>query len=226
MPVIVINPFCSDKIGLSKVGVIIFFPISPEVMVVFYDGKIYDNKKYMVVTDEQEVLNLNRYQVISAEERIISRDKEELCIYPSDNELINIRKENISKKKIDSGFDGNETFVATKSRNIFFDFDLSFSKLPKYLKKIPPDCRLVYKRKFNYEARISLLVRVYRLPSLIRENPSLNKVDISKLKNGYSKMQRFMDDYWNLSKEDRIITPDLMKKLQTVPITYYPVNVE
>lgn len=225
MPVIVINPFCQDMIGFSNAGIVIFFPLSPELLVVFYDNKIYNNiKRYMVVNNEQEVLNLNKYQVLSAEERIISKYREELSLLVSDEVLVKRRDERISEEKIDSSFDGNETFVATKSRVVTYDYELSFCKLPKYLRKIPNDCRLVYNRKFNYDARKSLLVGAYVIPNLIAQNPAYGKIDVSKLRDGYLKMQQFMDDYWNVPKEDRTITPELMRELKSTRLSYYPVR--
>ena len=225
MPVIIMNPFCPDKAGLENIGVVILFPVSPEVMVVIYDRKIYNNcNPYMIISNEQEVINLNKYQVISAEERILSKDQEELAWICGDAELILKREEYRSKRKVGSSFDGQGTLIATKSRSMHYDFELSFCKLPKYLMKIPNECREAFKRQYSFEARINLLVRVYRLPELIKQNKALAQVNSSKMKDGYSKMQKFMDIYWNIPVKDRSITPQLMCKLKTVPTNFFTID--
>lgn len=226
MPVIVMNPFCKNKeAGFANVGVVILFPVSPNVVVVIYDKKIYNNcNSYMIISNEQDVINLNKYQVISAEERILAKRQEELAWIFSDDELILKREEYRTKRKVDSNFDGQGTFIATKSRSINYDFELSFFKLPKYLRKIPIDCREAFKRQYSYESRINLLVKAYRLPKLIEADMDIEQVDILKLKKGYSKMQKIMDNYWNIPTKERTITPELMRKLKTVPITCFPID--
>lgn len=218
MPIIRINPFCDSKAGFADVGVMIFFPISPEVLVVIYDGKIYKNCiPYRVISDEKEVINLNKYQVISSEERILSKSKEQLEEIMNDDKLILKRKGYRDNKKVNFSFDGKETFIAAHSRKIHYDFELSFCKLPKYLKKIPIECREVYQRKYTREGRINLLIGAYRMPELIRQDMKSQEINISKIKNGYVQMQRFMDDYWNIPLEERSISPEFMNKLKTVP---------
>ncbi|MEJ8555321.1 DUF4238 domain-containing protein [Tepidibacter sp. Z1-5] len=225
MPVVIMNPFCSNKAGFANVGVVILFPVSPEVMVVIYDRKIYNNcNPYMVISDEQEVINLNKYQVINAEERILSKEQEELAWISSDSELILKREEYRLKRKVDSSFDGQGTFIATKSRSMHYEFGLSFCKLPKYLMKIPTNCREAFERQYSYEARINLLVRVYRFPELINQNKDIPQVKISKMKDGYSEMQKFMDGYWNIEAKNRIITPELIRELKTLHMTYFPID--
>lgn len=223
MPVIRINPFCSDKAGFLMVGVIIFFPISPEIIVMIYDSKIYKNcDKYMIISNEQDVINLNKYQTISAEEMIMSKEIEELTMFYTSESLILKRKENIEKRKVNSSFDGVGTFFASKSRFVSYDFELSFCKLPKCLKKIPIECREAFKRKYDYKARIALLVRVYKFPKIVSQD--IDEIDSSKMKSGYSKLLKFMDDYWDVPSKDRVITPELMKRLKEVPVRFFALD--
>ena len=38
----------------------------------------------------------------------------------------------------------------------------------------------------------------------------------------YSKiLLKYLDNYWNTPKEDRNISPELMKKLKTVPVNFF-----
>lgn len=225
MPIITLNPFCPDKAGFANVGIVILFPVSPEVMVIIYDGKIYKKcNPYMIINNEQEVINLNKYQVISAEERILSKDTDVLQSICSDDELILKRRKYRDKKKIDSSFDGKGTLIEAKSRNIKYDFELSFCKLPQYLRKIPIECREAFQREYSYEARMNLLIRVYKLPELIKQDLHFPATSISKMKAGYSKMQKFMDDYWNIPLKDRAITPELMKVLKSVSAKFFAID--
>lgn len=225
MPVVRINPFCPRNTGMANVGIIIFFPISPETLVIIYDGKVYkDLRNFVISNDEQDVINLNKYQYLSAEERILSKHLDEIKLYIEDEELIAQKNKIFSLKKAESSFDGVGTFFAAKSRIILYSYKLSFGKLPAYLKKIPIDCRDAPNRQYSFEERIRLLVSVYKLPDQIKDNPYLENVNIQRRKDGYSKMQKFMDDYWNLEIIDRTITPELMMKLKTVQMNFMPLN--
>lgn len=224
MPIIVMNPFLQHNIGFNNVGIVILFPISQEVMVAIYDGKIYRNPANIIVSDEQEVINLNKYQVISAEERIMSKKQEELVDFYNNAELMLIRNEYQSKNKVNSSFDGKGTFIAAKARSMPYYFELSFCVLPKYIRKIPSDCRNSVGRDYNYKERIKLLVSEYRIPQLITGDVGCSQEQVLKMEDGYSKMRRFMDDYWNLPVNERTISPELMFKLKTVPVNFIPIN--
>lgn len=225
MPVIMINPFDSSKVGFSVVGIVIFFPISPDIIVMIYDSKIYKNfDNYMTISHEQDVINLNKYQLISAEERIMAKETNELLMLYTDEGLILKREENREKSKVDSSHDGMGRFIACKSRSINYDFELSFCKLPKYLKKIPIECREAFSRKYDYKAREALLIRIYNLPESISKIPTLKGIDSSKFKSGCSRLLDFMNDYWNVPSNDRVITPELMKKLKAVSPRFFPLD--
>ena len=59
MPVIVMNPFCIGKAGMANVGIIIMFPISPKILVVIYDGKIYQScKGDIIISNDSDVEKL------------------------------------------------------------------------------------------------------------------------------------------------------------------------
>ncbi|MDD3169503.1 MAG: DUF4238 domain-containing protein, partial [Eubacteriales bacterium] len=93
MPVVTMNPFCAGKAGMSNMGVLIFFPVSSDTLVVIYDSKIYSIEKFFRSSNEDDVKHLNKYQVISAEERILANKKNELSIYIEDTNLMNDRDE-------------------------------------------------------------------------------------------------------------------------------------
>ncbi len=225
MPVIVMNPFCVGKAGMANVGIVILFPISPEILIVIYDGKIYQNcKGDVVISNDSDVEKINMYQIISAEERILSQNVGELEEYVQNKELIAVRNTFCSESKVNTSYDGFGTFVAAKSRSMRYLFDISIFNLPKCLRKIPKDCREAFDRKYSYDAWISLLVRVYKIPELLKQRAEFSQSDVKQRKEGYSKMLKVMEDYWEMPNEVRTITPELMYKLKNVPTTFFPLD--
>lgn len=107
-----------------------------------------------------------------------------------------------------------------KSRALEYKYELSFCKFPKALRKIPKECREAFSREYNREERLNLLCRVYRMPDLLKYNGQLDDKEIEKMKEGYSKMQKFMDDYWLVPRADRTITPEFMRKLKLCLVIY------
>lgn len=225
MPIIMINPFSPYQVGVAMVGIIILFPVSPDKLVMIYDGKVYiDCKNFMTVSNEDDVINLNKYQMISAEERILSKKVEDLERICKDESLTLKRKESEEKRKLENGFDGVGELLCLKSRKINYDFELSFCKLPTYLRKISKEHRESFNRKYNYDLRLALLARIYKIPALVGKNPHTKGVDVRKMEKSYSKLLKFMDGYWSVPNEHRIITPQLMKELKTLDTTFFKLD--
>lgn len=225
MPVVMTNPFSIDNAGMANVGVVMMYPISEKVLILIYDSKIYTSlKQYMKDDNEEDVVSLNKYQVLSAEERIMSDKLENLVAIMQDRDVCEKREKFREKKKVDSSYDGVGTFFAMHSRSMKYSFPISFFKLPRAIRKIPVECREAFRRKYDRDTRIALLCRIYRLPDLLKDNKDFPKSEIRKQKEGYSKLLKFMDDYWEVPITERTITPELMHKLKTVPTTYYPLD--
>ena len=225
MPVVMTNPFSIDNAGMANVGVVMMYPISEKVLILIYDSKIYTSlKQYMKDDNEEDVVSLNKYQVLSAEERIMSDKLENLVAIMQDRDVCEKREKFREKKKVDSSYDGVGTFLAMHSRSMKYSFPISFFKLPRAIRKIPVECREAFRRKYDRDTRIALLCRIYRLPDLLKDNKDFPKSEIRKQKEGYSKLLKFMDDYWEVPITERTITPELMHKLKTVPTTYYPLD--
>ena len=88
--------------------------------------------------------------------------------------------------------------------------------MPKPLRKIPDNFRETFPREYSYDTRLAILCRIYRKTDFIYDK---------KIKEHWEKQQvytkkllNYLDGYWNTSMEDRTITPELMKKLKTVPV--------
>lgn len=221
-PVIPLNPFSFKGAGFATVGIIILLPISPEKLIAVYDSKIYPSMQpYMNCTDESDVETANKYQVISAEERIIGKTCSELQLAISDSDVMHSREFFQQQPKLMSSFDGNGTFLGIHAREIVYSYDMNLFKLPKQVKKIPKDHRTTLLRSYSRESWINLLVRVYRIPDLLKRERHLDDSTVKRYRDGNSKLLRFMEDYWNIPMEDRTLSPDFIYKLQTVPTTFF-----
>ncbi len=222
MPIIIINPFSPNQVGIAMVGIVILFPVSPNKLVMIYDDKIYTEcKNFMTISNEEDVINLNKYQLISAEERILAKELKDLEMICKDESIFLKRNESEEKRKLENGFGGDGELLCLKSRKVNYDFELSFCKLPDYLRKISKDYRESFDRKYNYNSRLGLLARIYKIPELVGKNPHTQEVDIIKMRKSYSKLLKFMDEYWDVPNEHRIITPQLMKELKMLDTTFF-----
>ena len=215
VPVIIINPLGIQSAGLCSVGEVIFFPISPWKMIFFYDAKLF-GKLPDTICDESIIETLNQYQYISADERLLAKEIKDIN-HIINSETLNAKREQFQEmQKTNIIDDGVETLLAAKSRSIPYYYGLSIQRLPKSLRKIPDDFRETFSRDYSYNTRLAILCRIYRDPDFIR-NKKL--AEHWKKQQTYSKiLLNYLDSYWNTPKEDRIITPELMKKLKTVSV--------
>ena len=223
-PVIITNPFSISSAGFANIGIFIMFPISPDTLVTIFDAKIYGKgSSFIESSNEQDVINLNNYQVISAEERIISDNRNNLEEVLKRDNALNVRKEYLSKDKLTVATDRVGTMFGAKSRSLPYKFELSFCSLPKKLRKIDSDCRGTYQRKYTEEAWIKSLIMIYRLPAMLKNDPNFTDEKIEHRKKEYSKMRTFLESYWDIPSNKRIITPELMKKIQSTQMQFFKV---
>lgn len=221
VPVIIMNPLGIDNAGLDMIGEVIFFPISPQKIIVFYDAKIFDivpDKIY----DESVIEVFNYYQYISADERLLAKELATLN-YIANNEELNSKREQFhQRKKTDTVENGIGSFFAAKSRSIPYYYNISVFRLPRSLRKIPNEFRETFPREYSNITRISILCRIYKSPDFIH---SAEEKKYWKKRQEYSKIiLYYLDNYWNTPKNDRTITPELMYKLKTVPVNTFRIN--
>lgn len=221
VPVIIINPLGIKSAGLGSVGEVIFFPISPWKMIIFYDKKLF-GKLPNRISDESIIEIFNQYQYVSADERLLAKEIEDIKSIVNREELNSKREKFQKTQKTNTIDDGVGTLFATKARSIPYYYTVPILRLPKPLRKIPADFRETFSREYSYDTRLAILCRIYRNPDFIHDN---------KLKKHWEKQQiyskillKYLDSYWNTPKEDRIITPKLMKKLKTVPVDAFMIN--
>lgn len=218
VPVIIINPLGIHSAGLCSVGEVIFFPISPRKMIFFYDAKLF-SKLPDRICDESVIKIFNQYQYISADERLLAKEIEDINHIVNNEEVNSIREQFQKTQKTNTIDDGVGTLFASKSRSIPYYYNIPILRLPKPLRKIPDDFRETFPRDYSYVTRLAVLCRIY-------SNPDFNYD--KKLKEHWKKQQiyskillNYLDDYWNTPMEDRIITPELMNKLKTVPVNVF-----
>ncbi len=218
VPIIIINPLGIYSAGLGSVGEVVFFPISPWKVIFFYDAKLFD-KLPDRICDESIIRIFNQYQYVSADERLLAKEIEDINSIVYSEELNSKREQFQKTQKTDTIDDGVGTFLAAKSRSIPYYYTVPILNLPKNLRRIPDDFRETFPREYSRDARLAILFRVYRDPDFISDK---------KLKENWGKRQKYskillnyLDTYWNTPREDRIITPELMKNLKTVPVNTF-----
>lgn len=215
VPIIIVNPLGIYSAGLDSIGEVVFFPISPRKMIVFYDRKLFGELPD-VICDDSIIEIFNQYQYVSADERILAKEIEDIDRI-TNNEDLNLKRDQFLKTQKTSAIeDGVGTLFAAKSRSIPYYYTIPILRLPKQLRKIPTDFRETFSRKYSYDTRLAILCRVYRDPDFIHDK---TRKEHWQKQQAYSKiLLNYLDSYWNTPNEDRIISPKLMKQLKTVPV--------
>jgi hypothetical protein len=230
MPIVITNPAFLREGGLVNAGIFIIFPLSPNTAVAILDKLFYPKcEPFMIISQEEDVLNLNKYQVLSSTERIISTLKDDFEKDILSKDTLELKKEFNAEKSVDSSHEPRNigAMFAVHSRTIPFYFPLSFCALPKSFRKIISDSRVAFPRDYSFAAWFKLLVAAYQIPELMKSNHSLVDIPnekIKRLKDGNIKMLKFAEDYWNIPLKDRTITPILMKQIKTTCADYWPLD--
>lgn len=218
VPVIIINSLSIHRAGLGDIGTVIFFPVSPKKMIMFYDSKLY-GRIPEEIQDLECVHAFNKYQYIGADERILASNSVEFESFIQNEELNSIREKFSISIKTNTIYDGVRTFMAAKSRSIGYYINIPILKLPKSLKKIPADFRETFSRGYSFDTRRAILCRIYREPDFIKEE---------KLKEHWRKSQKYakellnyLDYYWNTPREECVISGEFMRQLKTVPVSSF-----
>ncbi len=202
MPVITINPFYPDALGVGSMGLVVFLPISPNKLLVLYDSKMYKNYNefdYIESKSEYEVEVLNKFQFISAEKIVFSESS--LNLNKFDDNCLRLRKNNRSKWGIVSFGPEDRKLIGLMPRVISFPYELSFAQLPSKIKSIPLNCRENLLRKVDKKCIEKLENKMKILPLMIRQG-IINQNDIScsskEAKKGCKEMLRFAKKYWKI----------------------------
>lgn len=214
-PVIVVNPLGYYGAGLANIGTVVFFPISPQKLVMFYDGKLYE-KIMGEICDTACIDAFNKYQYLNADEMILARKSAEFMKYTQDEELRTFRKRFHIESKTSTSSDNNRgTFIAVKSRTVEYCIDIPLLKLPKVLRKIPRDFRDTFPRKYSVKTRWAILCRIYG-------EAKFNQNYWKKAQKYARIMLPYLDYYWNTPNEDCALSGDDMRRLKATSVQFIP----
>lgn len=198
VPVISINPFHKFSIGYSCVGLIMMFPITPSKLIVLYDSKMYPKymgKRYINLTNENEVKVLNIFQFLSAEKTIYAHNSVDFPVFTADN--WKQRSLNRDTKKMQSlGATGNE-IIQFSMRQTFLDCTLSFGMLSERVKRIPFVCKEAFPRHFEQKWHEKLMNKIEVMSSMAENRPDVFKgLTKKEVRKGCKDMFDFAVDYW------------------------------
>ena len=211
VPVIVVNPLGYHNAGLANIGTVVFFPVSPQKMVMFYDGKLYE-KIMGEIYDPDCIDAFNKYQYLSADEMILARESVDFMKYIQENELSAFRKRFYIESKTTTSSDNNRgTFIAIKSRTVEYCINIPLLKLPKELRKIPRDFRETFPRRYSAKTRWAILCRIY-------SESKFNQNHWKKVKKYARAMLNYLDYYWNTPNEDCALSGDDMRRLKSTSV--------
>lgn len=200
-PVIVLNPFLEFQgFGFGNIGIAFLMPISPEHLLIVYDGTLYSmysDKLYVESNNTQEVIAINKYELIHAERMAFSVETDTLVV--NDEILTNRNKEEIRNKTQFLGIKG-QRLIAIQARGMNYYYKLPYIQLPRKYQKIPYECREPLPREYEFEWEQKLAMK-YQIMSIARKASgqvqSLSKTD---LKIGCRKMESLAKEYWNNHK--------------------------
>ena len=219
-PVIMINPFSADQVGFGVVGIVIIVPVSPKIAVMIYDDKIYHlNSDLYLLTNEDDVININKYTFLNAEEILLAADEADINSLIADHNLLIEKADNDYRRLAEML--GN-SIIHTKSRAVWKSYPLSFLKLPECFNDTLEMCREAFPRKYDIKNRGDILMRIYLIPHDVEERiaPRAEKlvaageiseeaakaINRASLEKGWKVLLDFMDTYWNISDNEKILS--------------------
>lgn len=195
-PVILINRFCEGTTGFACLGLIIFFPISPKKLVVFYDSKIYpkfSDKKNITINNENEVLNLNVFQLISAENIVLYKDSLKFIDF---HKAFSTRNRNLAIEKAHMLGAKEQRLIINTMKPTIFECSLSFAVMCNEAQSILYPCREAVPRKYEKGWEDKLINKSTIMPEIQK----LTKVRITQTQKSTKKaclaMLKLAQKYW------------------------------
>lgn len=206
VPVILINRFEEHAIGYSCMGLILFFPVGNDKMVVIYDRGMYaaigtEDEQYIVAYDENEIVHLNIMQYISAEKIIYAQDKEDLLFINED--VKTERAKNRSQDPVQKLGTDNHEMLIYSNRRVIHECDLSFARLGHAVRKIPYPCREAVPRIYENGWQKKLYQKEEIFPAIMKQIPGIKEdmnMTIKDAKRGCKQMTRFAEIYWQTNR--------------------------
>lgn len=215
MPEIMSNPYYLYRAGINQLGTVIWFPASENILVVFYDKKVFPSlRPFTIVTDENDVVALNKYQILSAKDMIISEKVETLTDAVAQDAIISDCNQFINREKVYSQHTEDGTFFAVVGQGIPFIYPLSFLRLARELRNIPDDIRFPITTSYNADLRVSILCWIYGNGFYKENHQPLVTADKEKIRAIFKKLLCYVDFCWDTPKEKQVISPTMMTILK------------
>lgn len=198
VPVISLNPFHSPSIGYGCVGLVILFPISPNVLISIYDPKMYRQictDRYVTLSNEAEIVTLNNLQFVSAEEILLGNESD----FPiPDTDLIESRANSRNQDAVTClGSEDNQLWV-TSMRKTIYHCDLSFAHVNHQFRRITFECREGVPRFWDEGWENKLKNKADILCKIRAHSPgALSGLTIKDIRDGCNRFYREMMNYWD-----------------------------
>lgn len=200
-PIIMINPFTKHTIGLGNIGLIIFFPITPYQLAVFFDKKLFPelvNKNRAASTCNSDLGILNCYQFINANQVVLSQETSDFS-YLSDLTCpcFEARKQHEKQASTAAFGDADHKLIVMSNSRVIYDQELSFCRLCSRAKEVPLLCREPVPRIYDeaYIDKIKAKNELY--PQLMQQCGRECTFAMQKeYRRGTQRMLRFLNWYW------------------------------
>ena len=200
-PVVVLNPFLGIQgYGYASIGVVFLMPISPNSLLVVYDGTLYAKnlgKTYVDAYSSQEVLSVNQYELIHAERMAFSLNKE--FLYSNDDISERREKERETNKTHYLGPEGHR-IIMCHPNGTNYHLELPFVSLPREYRRIPYQCREAIVRYYDSEWERKLAMK-YQVFNTVRRQGSIKTLSQTDLKIGCRRMENIAKIYWKAHEE-------------------------
>ncbi len=146
------------KTGVTKRGLQIYLPISPNLLLILYDKNIYripSDQDIIREISDRDISVLNLFQLISADENIYFSDwgqKDSIQSLIHTSERYRKEKRVVSNKFVENGKENKSQLVIVYDNIPNVRLDLSFMKIKRSARKIPIRNRIKeYRKEFPDE---------------------------------------------------------------------------
>lgn len=204
-PVVHYNNFDIKSVGYINAGLIIFFPISSELLCVIYDTKMYlplNKDDYIISKNEYDVKYLNYFQILNANNAIFFKDDSMSNMIMKElnkNKIQRILR--FPKLKTDVLGPDNSKIISFSAKYIYLEHTFSFAKLIKKANMIPKNAIDWFPREYdekffngNFKNRKKIIPIINQIK---KENPKDFANAMLWNDNEIDKFNEFVIDYWN-----------------------------
>jgi len=205
-PIVIINPLLPEgAAGLAIAGLVIFTPVSPHQLLVFYDRKIYtENTIYRLNSDdEDEVLKINEFLVESADKVAMGKTETALAFLTNNYERYkNIRNKYFEYKLINRLGGNKQDLVQVTPRKHYLKHELSFTKISDTIKDLHLEILHFFTRTGSPKEldRLRSIVDIACNPFLFKDiPPAIRESFMQRYRDQdlYKQAVKFVIKYWS-----------------------------